>query len=414
LPTWKRETSNRQTGPHRTLSITSWRDPLSGLQLDWLVTTFLDFAAVDWVLYLKNTGTNDTPMISEWQALDVALGQPSPGAVCYQLHRTKGAPSDATDFEPTLVRLSPGAHEVLGGGGGRSSNKDFPFVKLEAADASYIMAVGWSGQWAMDLVCREDRRLHVTSGLELTHFILHPGESVRSPRMLIFRQEGDAVEANARFRELIYEHYAARLRGVPPLPALFCNTCFTRGGGWLNECNASNQVSLIRAYAPLGLEALITDAGWFEGGWPAGAGNWNPRRDAYPEGMRSVAAAARGAGMAYGLWFEFERVMAGTALAQPRVEIDVEVALTLLCLLRLVVQHLDLAAQLRDIGFQLLDLAEELDQALVLELQLERSEAILDLLLDLRQAEVGLFDAPPGFVIVEERRAGGQRDERHG
>jgi alpha-galactosidase len=62
----------------------------------------------------------------------------------------------------------------------------------------------------------------------------------------------------------------------------------------------------------LGLEALITDAGWFEGGWPKGAGNWTPRRDAYPQGMRPVAAAAKELGMIYGLWFEPERVVTGT------------------------------------------------------------------------------------------------------
>ncbi|MBM3475118.1 MAG: alpha-galactosidase [Armatimonadetes bacterium] len=102
--------------------------------------------------------------------------------------------------------------------------------------------------------------------------------------------------------------------GTTPLPMPFCNTCFTRGGGWLNECNAENQVSLIRAYAPLGLKALLTDAGWFEGGWPSGAGNWNPRKDAYPEGMGPVAAAAKAEGMIYGLWFEPERVVAGTTV----------------------------------------------------------------------------------------------------
>ena len=31
-----------------------------------------------------------------------------------------------------------------------------------------------------------------------------------------------------------------------------------RGGGWLNECNAQNQILLIRAYGPLRVEALIT------------------------------------------------------------------------------------------------------------------------------------------------------------
>ena len=132
--------------------------------------------------------------------------------------------------------------------------------------------------------------------------------------MLVLFREGDTWEANARFRELIYQHYAARRDGQAMLPMLFCNTCFTRGGGWLNECNADNQISLIQAYAPLGLEALLTDAGWFRGGWPAGAGNWTPREDAYPQGMGPVAAAAKAHNMVYGLWFEPERVVANTDL----------------------------------------------------------------------------------------------------
>ncbi len=204
----------------------------------------------------------------------------------------------------------------MGGGGGRSSNRDFPFFKIETAAASYIMAVGWSGQWHARLDCRPDGGLHVVAGLERTHFRLHPGERVRTPSILLFRWPGDTLESNAQFRQLIYKHYVARRSGRPPLPTPFCNTCFTRGGGWLNECNAENQISLIRAYAPLGLEALITDAGWFKGGWPAGAGNWTPRQDAYPQGMAPVAAAAKRHGMVYGLWFEFERVVAGTALTK--------------------------------------------------------------------------------------------------
>jgi len=53
-------------------------------------------------------------------------------------------------------------------------------------------------------------------------------------------------------------------------------------------------------------------------------------------------------------------VRAGAAFEppQPRVEIDVEIALALLQLVLLVVQHLDLATQPGDVGFQLLDLRE--------------------------------------------------------
>ena len=59
--------------------------------------------------------------------------------------------------------------------------------------------------------------------------------------------EGDTLGATPSSAQLIYKHYAARRSGKTPLPMLFCNTCFTRGGGWLNECNAENQISLINA-----------------------------------------------------------------------------------------------------------------------------------------------------------------------
>src|SRR6185295_5425838 len=69
-------------------------------------------------------------------------------------------------------------------------------------------------------------------------------------------------------------------------------------------------------------------------------------------------------------------------LAQSRVEIDVEVALALLRFVLLVRQHLDLAAQPRAVALQQLDLVEQLDEALRLELRLERGNTVIELLLD--------------------------------
>jgi alpha-galactosidase len=314
LVDWKCDSQVEAGAPGCSRKVTCWTDPKSGLHVEWHVTRFTDYPAAEWLLQFENIGQRDTPVLADVQAWDWSLHQPLAGESAYRLHRTNGAPSNPSDFEPTLVPLSPGSGQMMGGGGGRSSNRDFPFFKIEAADASYIVAVGWSGQWQARVSCRPDRRLHGTAGLEQTHFRLHPGERVRMPSILMLRWPGDTLESNAQFRQLIYQHYAARRNGQPVLPTLFCNTCFTRGGGWLNECHAANQISLIRAYAPLGLEALITDAGWFEGGWPAGAGNWTPRKEAYPQGMAPVAGAAKEHGMVYGLWFEFERVVAGTAL----------------------------------------------------------------------------------------------------
>lgn len=319
LLVWPHRRRSERIDENRTRITTVWTDPETGLRVEWQVVRFSDFPAAEWLLYLENAGAKDTAIAEDVQALNVALEEPL-GEVCYRVHRTNGAPSNPTDFEPTVVPLRQGSLLQLGGGGGRSSNRDFPFMKIETAGASWIVAVGWSGQWRSEIHCRKDRRLQVTAGLEHTHFRLHPGERVRSPRILALCWPGDSLESNAQFRQLVYKHYCARHRNRRPLPTLYCNTCFTRGGHWLNECNAENQISLIRAYAPLGLKAVVTDAGWFEGGWPAGAGNWTPRKDAYPAGMGPVAMEAKRAGTTYGLWFEFERVMAGTWLHRNRPE----------------------------------------------------------------------------------------------
>ena len=312
LDSWKKDNRTEKLDEDRTKIINTWLDSQTGLKVTFEVIRFSDYPALEWVLYFENTGSTDTPIIQDVKSLDLTFQLPINSATPYKLHKTNGAPSNPTDFQVSTVVVDSKHPENMGGGGGRSSNKDFPFYKIETGEGSFIIAVGWSGQWSSDLECSDNRHLHVTAGLEKTRFLLHPGEKVRSPRMLVMYRDGETVESNAQFRQLIYKHYTATRDGKKIQPILFCNTCFTRGGGWLNECNAENQISLIKAYAPLGLEALITDAGWFEGGWPAGAGNWTPRKDAYPDGMGPVAESAKENGMIYGLWFEPERVVSGT------------------------------------------------------------------------------------------------------
>lgn len=328
LETWKASRTDPVKQPDgREVSTFQWSEPGSGLTVTWQVTRFPEADAADWVLYFENTGHADTAIIENVQALDLHLETPRPRdrpaqtdgsetqpAAPYLLHKTHGGTPDPQQFEPQLVAVDAQHPQTLDAGHGRSSGKDLPFFKVETGAGSIIIAVGWSGYWKATLECPEGRQLHVAAGMDKTRFLLHPGEQVRSPRMLVFSWPGETLESNAQFRQLLYKHYAAQRDGKRPLPIPFCNTCFTRGGAWLNECNAENQISLIQAYAKLGLEALLTDAGWFTGGWPAGAGNWDPRPDAYPQGMGPVALAAKQRGMIYGLWFEPERVVAGTTV----------------------------------------------------------------------------------------------------
>jgi len=314
LPSWKEARSERTDAQGRRHVDVTWVHPSGNLSVRFEAVAYRDFPALEWLLWFENKGQADSPLVEDVLPLDLALTAPRNEGAPYVLHRTAGGTPDPKQFEATTLDIGGGRFAELGAKSGRSSTQDFPFFKVDLGDGALVAAVGWSGNWKANVEAFDGRQLHLTAGMERTRFRLHPGERVRTPRILLLRWQGDSLEANARFRQLIYRYYAARRSDKPPMPVLFSNTCFTRGGGWLNECNAENQISLINAYAPLGLEAVITDAGWFEGGWPDGAGNWTPRKDAYPQGMGPVAAAAAKHGMVYGLWFEPERVVAGTSL----------------------------------------------------------------------------------------------------
>ncbi|MCL5098753.1 MAG: alpha-galactosidase, partial [Candidatus Omnitrophica bacterium] len=83
-----------------------------------------------------------------------------------------------------------------------------------------------------------------------------------------------------------------------------------------NGYTESNQIAFARLYKKSGLdfETFWVDAGWFEGGWPHGVGNWFPRKDAFPDGFRNLSKVVHDLGMNFLVWFEPERVAAGTWL----------------------------------------------------------------------------------------------------
>lgn len=315
LQNWRRTETIDENSRGKAIRTIRYLDPQTGLQLTCETTSFQEFPARDWVLYFENTGSKDTPIIEDIRVLDTDFPARADSNPPFMLHRTNGAPSNPADFEVQEIILNGNDSICLGGGHGRSSNKDFPFFRLDSGAGTAIFAVGWSGQWKADFACKGGTSLHLSAGLETAHFLLHPGEKVRMLRMLVMIAQKEPADLHNQFRRLIALHYMAPKNGKKvEKPFLFCNTCFTRGGMWLNECNEENQISLINALAPLGVEAVITDAGWFTGGWPQGAGNWDARKDSYPNGIAPVAKAAKDNGMTYGLWFEPERVVGGTTI----------------------------------------------------------------------------------------------------
>ena len=71
-----------------------------------------------------------------------------------------------------------------------------------------------------------------------------------------------------------------------------------------------------------------------------------------------------------------------------------------------------LASQTRDVGFELLDLIEEIDEPLTLDRRLERTDPVFELSLQLREPPIDVGDSSTRFVVVEECRVREGRGEQ--
>ena len=184
------------------------------------------YPAVEWVLEFENLGTNDTPLLSEVQALDVQLRT---GYFRKQviLHQLNGDVCGERSFLPMETEVEPGKTLALAPEGGRSSNGAFPFFNVQYGDQGMIAAIGWSGQWRASLERSTSGPTTLRAGMEKLSLVLHPGEKIRTPRILILPWKGDRLVAHNRFRRLMLFEYAPRLNGRP-LPLPIALQCFDR------------------------------------------------------------------------------------------------------------------------------------------------------------------------------------------
>ena len=199
--------------------------------------------------------------------------------------------------------------------GGRPSNTSaFPFFNLEYAGGGAIVGIGWTGQWAASLerTAAGPTRLH--AGMDKTHLVLHPGEKIRSPRVLVMPWKGDRIAAHQRFRRLLMFCYAPKVNGRP-LQLPFALQCFDRYFGsrpdWSTE---KGQIAAANATHKIGCDHHWFDAGWFLRGFPDGVGNWFCDPHKFPNGLKPVSNFCHQLGDKFILWFEPERVAKGSQI----------------------------------------------------------------------------------------------------
>jgi alpha-galactosidase len=272
--------------------------------------------AIDWVIRFRNDGTMDTALIENILPLNFAVEVPD-GLDCYIRH-ARGSNAAAQDFEPLEERVRPGESDRLESSGGDPSSKNtLPFFNLQTGNHGVIGAIGWTGNWRADFAYRSDgKALVMTAGMKKTHLLLHPGEEIRTPRIVLMRWSGgDWRRAQNTWRQLLLEYYTPHDNGRPiEGPILF--------GSWGSEPIESKLAYIHWVHENnIPVEVYAVDAGWYGDSfgaendptnpWWKNRGDWFPSKRYYPNGIKPLGDTLKAAGLGFSLWIEPETSMPG-------------------------------------------------------------------------------------------------------
>ncbi len=313
LAGWQRKETSQTLDPSRTQRILTFTDPQTGLEVRCETVLYADFPTVEWTLYFRNPGKDQTPILENVQALDIVWQRT--GQAEFLLHHAAGSQANRSDYGPRETVLAAGQSQRLGGAGGRPTNVDWSYFNLEWDGRGAIVAVGWPGQWAAELTRDAAGGLQVRAGQELVRTTLLPGEEIRSPLIVLQFWEGDYYRSQNLWRRWMMAHSMPKPGGKLPPPQFVASS--SRAYEEMIGANEQNQIMHIDRYLEEGfqLDYWWMDAGWYiqQHGWPH-VGTWEVDPNRFPRGFRPISDHAHSKGVKILVWFEPERVTPDTWL----------------------------------------------------------------------------------------------------
>ena len=299
----------------------TYTDPATKLKIAADVRTYTDFDAIEWILHITNEGASDSPILEDIQAMNWSVACETPDAM---VHSLGGSNQSLPDFMPLDNNLPPGRLLPIGADRGRSSGGSSdpmghtggsPYFNLQTGDHGVIGAIGWTGSW-MGYFNRPKpgKVINLKAGFVKTHLKLHPGETIRTARILLMNWKGDWIDSQNIWRKLILAHYSPKDPQGQVIPG---PVCFCSGG---NEPIA-NKLATVQFMHD---KKIPADLYWIDAGWygtdpknstgQSNSGSWTPNPTFYPNGFKPLGDALKQAHIDFLVWFEPETAMPGTEL----------------------------------------------------------------------------------------------------
>jgi len=293
-----------------------WAHPSSGIEAQVRYGAFADTGVVEMEGRLTNRSRRTIRGVTGPFSLFIQMDVRRFGV--QRVTTVSGGGPTTGSYPPPAYRLGScdiplgGGLDLMGGReSGRSTDSAMPYAIITDADGGqgFFVAYEWPCRWVMSISHRGEGNnpiLEVFAHVGWTSFDLKPGESIYMPKVDIGFFDGDDVAGSNALRRHVVGHVIRPVDDGPHVPPVFYNTW----GGPGNDLDAARLREEVDAYAELGMEYFVVDAGWFEGGFRDGVGNWEKTdRKKFPDGMAPLARYVESRGMKFGSWLEIELAM---------------------------------------------------------------------------------------------------------
>ncbi|MCX5394892.1 alpha-galactosidase [Streptomyces sp. NBC_00094] len=215
-----------------------------------------------------------------------------------------------SEFQLQRDRL-PVAETVLTSRRGITGHHAGPWLTVDDGTATeeqgevWSTALAWSGSWRVTVHRDPVGRTTWTGGFghEGLSWTLRSGQSLRTPAYAgLYTPHGFGAASR------VWHHY---IRGhVLPEPERDRPVLYNSWEATGFDVDEAGQIRLARLASRVGAELFVLDDGWFgtRRDDRSGLGDWTPRPEAFPGGLRPLADEVHRLGMDFGLWVEPEMV----------------------------------------------------------------------------------------------------------
>lgn len=282
-----------------------YKNTEKALEVTVETTVFEENATCQWTVFVKNTGSVNSGVISDFYAVDYGFETGDA-----ELYYSMGSNTAASDFSLIKKNLTSSAKRFSGVDGKPTENY-LPYFNIHGENFGMLLGIGWSGQW--DATISESKGItNITARQENLEAYLLPDEEIRSPLVSIsFYKNDNPLKGFNLFRswisdcvypENVTKNYYTVMEVAGPMSTRTSDEIIGILDSFDNAVFADT-------------DAFWMDAGWYSynEGWYDGVGNWTVDTSRYDNGIIELSSYAKDKGLGHVLWYEPERVFRNTA-----------------------------------------------------------------------------------------------------